>query len=217
MRVDQVVVAVPTRGQIGAGTMSMLERIRDLNPALPPIVFSVGHLSSYETRNDVAKFLLDHEEWQAVIMVDDDVVPSENNMLGLVDPLEVIGDFSIVGSAYPIFQPQVNALPMIAAFDHDPGRETWPCLADCWQRRGVHEVEAVGFGCVAIHRRVFENLSYPWFEPTFTKHGLMTDDIAFCHRVRRAGMKVACGRTACAFTGSVRGRRRLSDRNPEGA
>lgn len=194
MRVDQVLIAVPTRGAIKAQTISQLDRIRELNPALTSPAYAPGHLSVFETRNDVGQFLLSDPEqmdWQAVIMVDDDIVPPWN-MLGLVDYLEVLGDFGIVGAAYPVFQPKICPLPMPAAYTYLPEQETWRYVNDSWLQSEIVECDAVGFGCVAIHRRVFETLKWPWFEPEYGPLGAISDDLAFCRRARSAGIKVAC-------------------------
>jgi hypothetical protein len=69
----------------------------------------------------------------------------------------------------------------------------WPSLEDEWRaNRGLHEVCAVGFGCVAIRRDVLEE--WPKDEPYFANHYEFgqhwTDDVWFCCRCRQVDHKV---------------------------
>ncbi|OLE23426.1 MAG: hypothetical protein AUG49_15945 [Catenulispora sp. 13_1_20CM_3_70_7] len=69
----------------------------------------------------------------------------------------------------------------------------WPSVEDQWRAdRGLHEVCAIGFGCVAIRRDVLEDApkDAPYFQNhhEFGKH--WTDDVWFCCQARQRGYGV---------------------------
>ncbi len=184
---SDVFFAIPTRGAIHNQTVSRLERIRAENPSLGPIAYSAGHLSSHETREQVAAYFMQTEK-DVLVMLDDDVVPPAD-ILGMVEHLE---EFDVVGAAVPMFQPKVAPIPLLMAWNYVPDQQAWQTLDDVWGCTGVTECDGVGFGCVAIHRRVFEKLDAPYFPMEYNPAGTITDDLAFCRRVRGIGMRVAC-------------------------
>jgi GT2 family glycosyltransferase len=60
------------------------------------------------------------------------------------------------------------------------------------------QVDAAGSGALLTHMSVYERIEYPWFwleliTPTSkAKPQIMNEDIAFCRRVREAGMPIWC-------------------------
>lgn len=198
MRVEQVLISIISRGSVQAMTVSVLEAFRDKNPALAPLMFATSPLSSCDARNQALEFFRRNNQFEALIMVDDDVfppLPDRGNILELVDWLEVKGEFGIVGAAYPVFQPQLAPLPMIAAYKYHPNKKAFSPINDGWIREGVQEVDAVGFGCVAIHRNVVEKLESPWFKDSYVEGNIsdfQTDDFYFCQAATKAGFSIAC-------------------------
>ena len=59
-----------------------------------------------------------------------------------------------------------------------------------WQP-GIIEAEYIGFGCVAIHREVFEGVEFPWFVNDYGDTGKL-QDVYFCNKAQAAGFKVYC-------------------------
>lgn len=53
---------------------------------------------------------------------------------------------------------------------------------------GAMEVDAVGAGCLLVHREVFDSLGSGWYD---TVRGL-GEDISFCVKARQAGYKILC-------------------------
>ncbi len=167
---SDVFFAIPTRGAIHNQTVSRLERIRAENPSLGPIAYSAGHLSSHETREQVAAYFMQTEK-DVLVMLDDDVVPPAD-ILGMVEHLE---EFDVVGAAVPMFQPKVAPIPLLMAWNYVPDQQAWQTLDDVW-------------GCTGV----IEKLDAPYFPMEYNPAGTITDDLAFCRRVRGIGMRVAC-------------------------
>lgn len=78
------------------------------------------------------------------------------------------------------------------------------------------ECEAVGTGCMIIHRSVLEAMTPPWFEYTT---GARSEDIDFCYRVKKeldlpvyADMSTICGHYELAAMGQAQFRQRYRGR-----
>lgn len=70
--------------------------------------------------------------------------------------------------------------------DSDRPRGIVP-LKEC---RGLMPVHAVGTAGMLIRKRVFERLAYPWFELGQIESHLMSEDVYFCEKARKAGFEV---------------------------
>lgn len=57
---------------------------------------------------------------------------------------------------------------------------------------GVHELDAIGTGCLLINTTVFKRMSRPWFyyAPTGEGSKLFTEDFTFCRNAKVAGYKI---------------------------
>ncbi len=176
----EILVAVPTRGQVGWATVTRLQEIRDRERGLAPILYQPGHLSVAATRNRLAG------SWKVLVMVDDDVVP-DARMLQLVD---LIPEYGIAAAPTLV---AINGKLGVNAYGAD-GREV--------RGQGVTEVIAVGFGCVAIDRELVHR-GQP-FELGYRDGQAVSDDVMFCEKARAAGARVAADfRIACDHHTSV--------------
>jgi hypothetical protein len=160
-----------------------LQEIRDDNPGLPPIVFRPGHLSVSLTRNHIVRQFL-AGDWEALIMVDDDVAPA-STLLGLCDNLDA---WDVVAMPTFVWRPELAPIPVPAVFG------TSGLIAS----GGVREAEIVGTGCIAIHRRVLEGLHDEPFTVGFEDGRDVSDDIMFCRAVRAAGFRIGADFTTAA-------------------
>lgn len=192
----EILVAVPTRGQIQWATVTRLQQIRDAEKGLPPILYEADHLSVAATRNLIIRKFLDGP-CKVLVMVDDDVVPDEK-MLRLTDyvPQYAMAGapsirFGMVGAPYPT----LGSMGLI----HTVYEETTPGsfqdsllgLTTATVGSGVEECAAIGTGCVAIARETLETLEEPWFEITQDDDGrVISDDILFCHRLAKEGLAI---------------------------
>jgi hypothetical protein len=58
---------------------------------------------------------------------------------------------------------------------------------------GLQEIASGGFGCIAVHRSVFEAMPPPWFYQPWNEEEQRTEcgeDIYFCRKARESGFKV---------------------------
>ena len=145
-------------------------------------------------RNTCATALLDSGlEW--LWFVDSDTVFSPQvlpALMALADPAER----PVVAAAVPITgrNPRKAAMGVPqdlfwAAFRHDEigGLEPIPCgeqVAEC------ERVDAVGTGCVLIHRSVFEAVGPGPFNEMSSGSSVLGEDLAFCRRAAALGIPV---------------------------
>ncbi len=174
-------VAVPTRGLINPAVMSEISQFAIKLGTAP--VYMEGHLSAGMTRNKIVHHFLQTGD-DVLVMVDDDVVPSRHAPR-LLD--HIADGWDIVAAANPIFQPKTWPLPYIAAYrEVESGYELIPEEVD-----GLVECDAVGTGCIAIHRRVLEALPAPFRELIDETGEIVSDDMVFCKQASAAGFKIA--------------------------
>ncbi len=181
----EILVAVPTRGQIQWATVTRLQAIRDAEKGLPPILYEADHLSVAATRNlVVAKFLAG--DWKVLVMCDDDVVPDER-MLGIVDHVPA---YAMVGIPYFRVRPGGGVIHMVYE-ETAPGAFLDSMLRVQQVGAGVEQCAAIGTGSVAIAREVLEAMEPPWFDIVYDSEGrVISDDIVFCQRLMLEGLKV---------------------------
>lgn len=61
-----------------------------------------------------------------------------------------------------------------------------PLDPESWPKEGAHGMEGVGMACTMIKTSIFKNIPKPWF---FPMPGV-GEDLAFCMRARKSGMKI---------------------------
>lgn len=140
-------------------------------------------------QHHIVQQLLDGK-WDFWLSIDADN-PPRNNPLDLVDL-----DLDVVGLPTPIwhYTAKPGERPIYwNAYDWD---EVAGAYREHIVRDGLQQVDAVGGGCMLIHRRVFEHpsLQHGAFLRTFNQNGTVEfgNDMAFCQRVQKAGFKVWC-------------------------
>jgi hypothetical protein len=181
MLMDQVMLAVPTRGQIGWATVTRLEEIRDLSPGLRPIVYQPGNLSVALTRNKIVRRFLE-TDCDVLAMVDDDVVPPPH----FLDIREHLMDgFGMVSIPHPMPTPTGDRLVFTVFDDDGDGLRAAPL------QQGLNECEATATGAVVISREALDAVGEDPFriahDPTAD---VTSDDFLFCRDLRAAGFKV---------------------------
>lgn len=182
MNPAQVLISVPTRGQIQWATVTRLQSIRDAG-GFPPINYQPGNLSVALTRNKIVKTFL-AGDYDVCVMVDDDIVPSP----GFLDAvLDSVGDFGLIAQPHPMPHPKDPSALLLSVFDDDGGQ----IMPKQTVELGLNECDIVATGCVAISRAALEATGPAPFRISHDPDdAINTDDFVFCRDLRILGFKV---------------------------
>lgn len=119
-----------------------------------------------------------------LLMIDDDMITPMNIFERLyAHQKEVVA--ALAFSRYPPFKPVIYELR--EGYDHvkkSPYFVNYAVLA--YPKNKLVECDAVGFGAVLIDCKVFPKMEKPWFMSTSASG----EDILFCHKARKAGIRV---------------------------
>ena len=188
MNPDQVLITVPTRGSVRWETITRLQAIRDVG-GYPPICYLPGNLSVAQTRNRISAHFdkgnpTTGRPYAALVMVDDDVVPSPQFLDCILDRLD---EFAVVALPHPMPHPQDPSRLCLTVFNDDG--EGFAFRRDI--EEGLHECDAVATGCIVISATVLRALGSRPFRITDDPFAPVTsDDFEFCRDVRAAGFRI---------------------------
>ena len=141
------------------------------------ILFNPARMSIDNMRNTCAKLAMEYE-CDYLMFIDDDVLVPLDNKITVYEKLiahnkEVIAGVTLVRS-YPF-------RPMIFDWESKDSRFHFMDYEEHINDEGLVECDAVGFSCVLIKVSLLKKLNPPFFI-TGPNH---TEDIYFCHKVRR--------------------------------
>ena len=169
----RVSIFIPTRGFVYA------EVIQRLNTEGLTYSIMTGGISWSNTMNRCVEAFMGQDA-DVFVCVDDDTIPPEGFLDGLLLPLEqgysISGAPTLVARAGNIFLPNTYRDPDLEhAFGH-----------------GIEEVDAVGSACMAVKREVFEKVKAPFLEK-FHKNGTIElgGDLNLCRKAKAQGFKIA--------------------------
>jgi GT2 family glycosyltransferase len=82
-------------------------------------------------------------------------------------------------------------VPLVYRIEKNDFSEEYKVFNDISEESLV-EVDAVGAGCLLIHRKVFEAIKKPYFLFQYNDDGIMTlgEDFYFCQKAQKAGFKI---------------------------
>ena len=194
MSPSKIFCAVPTRGEINFNTLRRLQDLRDANPSLPSILYEAGRLSVASVRNEIVRKFL-KTECEILWMVDDDITPHRDvlAMAQYVKTTDLTGDdrYDIVGAPYMLLRQPIAliATPCVFTF----GDTGYRPIAKTFSQTGLVECDAMGTGCMMIARRVLQDSRTVPFTLGVDEEGvmIMTEDMLFCLRAKRAGYRIA--------------------------
>jgi hypothetical protein len=178
---------VPTRGRVWWETAARLPVLfqeayaADDELTLDYVWNTVG---AVHARNMILDRFLDIDA-DVLLMCDDDVIPPEG-ALSLI--LEGLDEFGIVGAPCPIAVPRSMVLPNVFGWDEKAQRLS--LALEAAQQKGLMEVDAIGFGFVAVRRDVCAKLRKFKVRQRGTSV-TMGEDVDFCLRARSQGFRVA--------------------------
>lgn len=138
----------------------------------------------------VERFLASDAEW--LWTLDADIgfpVYTLDNLLSHGEDFKVVsGLYSTVlehgsdGKGAPDFW---TKLPLAVKKNENGGYRQYP------EYNGFMEVDAVGAGCLLVHREVFEKIGGDWY----TCRDGLGEDFSFCSRAQEAGYRILCDTT----------------------
>lgn len=178
---DNVMIAVPTRGRVHFQTVQRLEDIRSFNPGMFPIEYVQGGLSVAQTRNRIVKRFIETGR-DYLLMVDDDVLPPMSVLHNLftVCPVEM----GPVAIPVAMWHPETGK--HMGVYD-DQVRGIRPRGLEV----GLNMVDVATPGCMGFHKSLWDKLPInPWrFSNTIEEENL-SEDVLFCRDVRAKGIDV---------------------------
>jgi len=137
-------------------------------------------------RNKIVQDFLSKKEYEYLLMIDGDIIPPLNVLDLAVYNKDVIGATCF---AYR----QQSLVPLI--LEKQKGNPNLYTVMKVEGTEGLVECDAVGTGCVMIHRRVLENKKFKHpFKNFYDRNGIRSAglDLTFCKRAKEFGYKVYC-------------------------
>jgi hypothetical protein len=172
-------VAIPTR-DVGRYTYAEISRAILLTP---PETMWDWEISTYLalSRNTLVQRALDNgAEW--LFFVDDDQALRPDTLMRLLDHGKPIVSGLYLNRNRP-FHP--------IAFSERLEDGTYaPIDLTALPREGLLQVQAVGAGCLLIHREVLEAIGENWFQHGRVDDWDASEDIIFCEQARKAGFEI---------------------------
>lgn len=155
-----------------------------------PICIQRGEPRDFN-RNRCVQIFLDNEakhDW--LFFVDDDTIIPEF----AIERLLAVGK-PIVTGIQPLYL-MGCLVANVKLKDGEGGISApWPAWVT-WKRPSEpFEIGFCGFGCILIHRSVFESIGYPWFVESYGDvwgAGNRTEDIDFCLKAQAKGFEIWC-------------------------
>ena len=184
----KVVICFPTRGDCKAGFTLDLARLVNLTvrsrPDIRIALLNAGGLLLHDLRSLMAKQALEGGA-DYLFWLDDDMRFPPDSLIRLLGH-----DRDIVGANYITR----NLPPRPTALHQDESGEKFWHVASPEGVLEPEEVSALGFGCLLMHARVFENLPQPWFSMPYHpgKGTHVGEDVYFCANARGAGFSTFC-------------------------
>jgi len=176
---SEVYLAILTQGSIRKELALKLIKWCKNSPYKIFVNFTEEKPCAHARNHIVQKFLKSNNEW--LIMIDEDVVPSQN-------PFELI-----------LLNKDVIICPTLI-YQYKVGWNVYKTDANgYWQpikdlpENDLIEIDAGGTGCILIKRNVLEKIKAP-FERIFDENGIETMglDLSFSKKAKEVGFKIFC-------------------------
>ncbi len=188
---ESVLVACPTRGQVWYETASVLPQIAfqgiELGYAID-VRYVRSKMSCAEGRNRIRQLYMEGD-YQACLMLDDDVVPEVQGALSIIGAA-VNGVADIVTIPCPLLRPGLPVLLNLYRYDEDSSELAFEVQRSMTEE-GLQPFDAVGMGCVAFSDKMMRSGGI--FRDVYDDNGLgvMDEGIDYCLRAAADGAKIA--------------------------
>jgi hypothetical protein len=195
------VIVVPTRNEfvhyrVSAAWENMVSPMNQRRAKLYAVGHEVGRAYCEMVQHVLNHPILSHYKY--LMTLEDDNIPPPDALIKLTDSIE-LGPFEAIGGLY--FTKGALNMPM-AYGDPKSFLETGVMdfkprdVVEAVKTGNVMEVNGIGMGCSLWRMDVFRKIPPPWFVTVNefipgSGMSLVTQDLYFCERMRRAGMRIA--------------------------
>lgn len=199
-RDNSMVVVIPTRGSIHYRVVNAWNGLLWPMNQRRANIFAAGDEVGKAYDNMIATVLQNPElaAWPYLLTLEDDNLPPPDAVIRLLESIEA-GKFDAVSGLY--FTKGDYNMPM-AYGDPDEYRSTGVLdfrprdVREILRRGQVMEVNGIAMGCALWRMDLFREFPRPWFvtvSDVIPERGAvsMTQDLAFCERMKRAGKRLA--------------------------
>lgn len=179
----KIAFCLPTRGECKSGFLFDLMRLVDFTVRVRPELrfgfAQAGGLLLHDLRNLISKNALSADA-DYLFWLDDDMRFPQDALLRLLDRQKEIVGCNYISRNLPL-------KPTARVMD-DNGVDFWSVTSP-EGATGVDEVDALGFGCILIHSRVYKALEQPWFSMPYSpqKGTHVGEDVYFLTKAGVAG------------------------------
>lgn len=205
-----VFIAIPNKGTVDS---LWAARFAELLRASPPchVKMSEAPVVDWARNVLVEDFLTNFEDTDWLFFLDSDVLPPPDAIQKLMAK-----NLPIVSGLYrarnPAFSQDSHGWPIVAGRfvkeKHDNREDLRVQEFGEFRPGEVFAVDAVGMGCVLIHRKVFEKIIPPWFfysiryehvkdTDAYQREDWISEDWYFFKKVKEAGFPVYLDTTVC--------------------
>lgn len=130
-------------------------------------------------------------DYDYMMWIDSDVIFTFEQFKQLLDH-----DLNIVSGYYSVEGGKVA--PVVEDWNEEyfskNGTFRFMGLEEIEERKGLFEVDYMGFGFTLVKKGVFESMEYPWFRPLWFDIGnardFCSEDVAFCRIAKEKGFKM---------------------------
>lgn len=185
---EKVFCIMPTRTSPMVSAWNALGRAASVYGA--PMTIQPGQPRDFNRNRCVALFMEDERKSDWLLFVDDDTtIPPDtiSKLLAVNKP--------IVSGVQPLWLLGALVANVKLRDGEDGAVAPWPDWIT-WQRPAdPFRIGFCGFGCILIHRNVFEAIGYPWFVESYGDvwgEGNRTEDIDFCLKAAAKGFDIYC-------------------------
>ena len=181
---SRILIAIPSMDYVAAGFAQSLASLNYPDNSQRAIALICGSLI-YDARNKLAAQAV-KDEFDYVMWFDSDMIFESDTVIRLFKTMER-EKADIVSGLY--FRRSTPYSPV--AFDSFGYGEDGEALFTDYsgELTGVHEVAAVGFGCVLMKADVIFDV-FAKYKDCFSPIGKVGEDMAFCWRARQLGYKI---------------------------
>jgi GT2 family glycosyltransferase len=165
---SSVLIAIPTSGRVTAKLVNWLMQFSRFNHQVEIFVSEMRPIEA--NRRRIRKVFLE-KEFDYLIQIDDDILPP-------IDLLKIIDNNKPICSAGVKTIKEIGIISL--ALKETAENEYLPLTPT-----GLTECDAVGGGCVCIHRSVLEKVDY-----SFMNENIRAEDFYFCKQAKQNGFTV---------------------------